>query len=121
MCSGVRGIGLGDLAEEPQEFLVPVPGIVGVGDLGGEQRSGALPDVVMGVLLGYPGPHPMPSAAYLRVHAITVGLDTPVLRTISHAASTSQSYGGTSTLTVNDISRRPGTRILGQGISLTGY
>ena len=24
MCSGVRGIGLGDLAEEPQEFLVPV-------------------------------------------------------------------------------------------------
>jgi hypothetical protein len=40
---------------------VPVPGLAGVGDLpgghlqGGEQRGGAVPDVVMGLLLGYPG------------------------------------------------------------------
>ena len=56
------GIGPGDLAQEPQEFLVPVPGVAGVGDLagghlqGGEQRGCAVPDVVMGLLLGYPGP-----------------------------------------------------------------
>jgi hypothetical protein len=56
------GISFRDLAEEPQELLVPVPGIAGVGDLpgghlqGGEQRSGAVPDVVMGLLLGDPGP-----------------------------------------------------------------
>jgi hypothetical protein len=46
--------------EEAQEFLVPVPGVAGVGDLaggdlqGGEQRGGAVPDVVAGLLLGDP-------------------------------------------------------------------
>ena len=55
------GIGFRDLAQEPQEFLVPVPGVAGVGDLagrylqGGEQRGGAVPDVVMGLLLRIPG------------------------------------------------------------------
>jgi hypothetical protein len=77
---------------------------------------------------------PVPSAAYRFFHKITVGLDTPVRRTISlvpipsaasstirarcasparidgdrtHEASTSRSRGGTSTFTVNAINHRP--------------
>ena len=77
---------------------------------------------------------PAPSAAYRFFHMITVGLDTPVRRTISfvpspspasstirarwasparidgdrtHEASTSRSRGGTSTVTVNGMNHRP--------------
>src|ERR1700678_1964437 len=48
-------VGPRDLAEEPQELLVAVPGAASVGDLaggdfqGGEQRGGAVPDVVTGL------------------------------------------------------------------------
>ena len=52
-------VGGGDLLPEPQELLVPVPGIAGVdgdlpdGDLqGGEQGGGAVALVVMGAPLG---------------------------------------------------------------------
>ena len=54
MCSSRARVGLRDLLEEPQELLVPVPGVAGVGDLAGgdlqrgEQRGGAVPDVVVG-------------------------------------------------------------------------
>jgi hypothetical protein len=53
---------LRDLPQEPQELLVAVPGVTGVGDLAGsdlqarEQRGGAVPDIVVGLLLGDPGP-----------------------------------------------------------------
>ena len=55
-------VGLGDLLEEPQELLVPVPVVAGVdhlagGDLErGEQGGGAVPDVVVGAGLGQPRP-----------------------------------------------------------------
>jgi hypothetical protein len=55
-------VGLGDLAEEYQELLVPVPGVAGAGDLAGrglqrgEQRGGAVPDVVVAALFRHPGP-----------------------------------------------------------------
>jgi len=55
-------VGLRDVAQEPQELLVPVPGVAGVGDLAGgdfesgEQRGGAVPDVVMGRFLRQAGP-----------------------------------------------------------------
>jgi hypothetical protein len=89
-----------------------------------------------------------PPAAYRRFQETTVGLDTPVRRTISlvpspsaasstilarcasparidgeraHEASTSRSRGGTSTLTVNAISHRPRTTTRGQEISLTRH
>ena len=41
--AGIRG---GDLLQEPQEFLVPVPWVAGVGDIAGSglQRGGAVPD-----------------------------------------------------------------------------
>jgi hypothetical protein len=91
---------------------------------------------------------PIPSAAYRFFHKITVGLDTPVRRTISlvpipsaasstirarwasparidgdltHEASTSRSRGGTSTLTVNGMNHRPRTITRGQGSSLTRH
>src|SRR6476659_9049094 len=54
-------VGLGDLLEETQELLVAVPGLAGVDDLagghlqGGEQRGGAVADVVVGGLLRHPG------------------------------------------------------------------
>ena len=91
---------------------------------------------------------PIPSAAYRFFHKITVGLDTPVRRTISlvpvpspasstilarwasparidgdltHEASTSRSRGGTSTFTVNGINHRPSAKTRGQGYSLTGH
>ena len=91
---------------------------------------------------------PIPSVAYLFFQAITVGLDSPVRRTISfvpipspasstirarcasparieveraHEASTSRSRGGTSTFTVNAITHSHGTEINGQGISLTRH
>ena len=91
---------------------------------------------------------PIPSAAYRLFHAITVGFDTPVRRTISfvptpsaasstirarcasparidgeraHETSTSRSRGGTSTLTVNGIGHGPGNGTRGQGISLTRH
>ena len=63
MCSSPPRVGLRDLLEEPQELLVPVPRVAGVGDLAGgdlqcgEQRGGAVADVVVGGLLRQPGPH----------------------------------------------------------------
>lgn len=48
------GVGAGDLFEEREELLVPVPGFAGRGDLPGrdlqrrEQGAGAVPDVVVG-------------------------------------------------------------------------
>src|SRR4051812_10878706 len=62
-CSSRRGIGDGDLLEEGQELLVAMPVGAGLGDLagghleGGEQRGGAVPDVVEAGRLGMPGPH----------------------------------------------------------------
>ena len=61
MCSSPPWIGLGDLLEEAQELLVAVPGQAGVDDLaggdleGGEQRGGAVADVVVRGLLRHPG------------------------------------------------------------------
>ena len=90
---------------------------------------------------------PVPSAAYRFFLKITVGLDTPVRRTISfvpipspasstilarwasparmdvartHEASTSRLRGGTSTHTVNAITHGHGTSTRGQHTSLTG-
>jgi len=51
------GVGAGDLLEEPQELLMPVPRPAGRGDLagrdlqGGEQGAGPVPDVVVGAFL----------------------------------------------------------------------
>jgi hypothetical protein len=89
--------------------------------------------------------------AQLRVrlfHKNTVGFETPVRRAISfvpvpsaasstilarcasparidvertHAASTSRSHGGTSTLTVNAITKRPRNATNGQEISLSTH
>jgi hypothetical protein len=50
-------VGLGDLLEELEELGVAVPRVAGVGHLaggdlqGGEQGGGAVPDIVMGLLL----------------------------------------------------------------------
>jgi hypothetical protein len=55
-------MGGGDLLQEPQELLVPVPRVARVGDLsggdleGGEQRGRAVPDIVMGLRLRDPRP-----------------------------------------------------------------
>ena len=55
------GVGAGDLLEEAQELLVAVARVAGVDDLagrdlqGGEQGRGAVPDVVVGLLLGQAG------------------------------------------------------------------
>ncbi len=52
------GVSAGDLLEELQEFLVPVPLVAGVSDApgrylqDGEQRGGAVALVVVGGLLG---------------------------------------------------------------------
>ena len=91
---------------------------------------------------------PVPSAAYRFFHKITVGLDTPVRRTISfvpipsaasstilarwasparidgdrtHEVSTSRSRGGTSTFTVNGMNHHPPTITGGQDSSLTEH
>jgi hypothetical protein len=54
------GVGAGEVAQEDQELLVPVPrfahsGVAG-GDLEcGEQGGGAVPDVIVGAFLGLPG------------------------------------------------------------------
>jgi hypothetical protein len=56
-------IGTGDLAQEGQELLMAVPLGAGLGDLAGghlqrgEQRGGAVPDVVRAGGLRMPGPH----------------------------------------------------------------
>ena len=48
-------VGLGDVLEERQEFLVAMPRVAGVGHLAGgdlecgEQGGGAVPDVVVGL------------------------------------------------------------------------
>ncbi len=55
-------VGLRDQAEESQELLVPVARVARIGDLAGgdlqrgEQRGGAVPDVVVAALFGHPGP-----------------------------------------------------------------
>jgi hypothetical protein len=57
-------VGAGDLLEEGQELLVAVAGSALVGDApggdlqGGKQRGRPVPQVVMGALLGPPGPDP---------------------------------------------------------------
>jgi hypothetical protein len=58
-----RRVGGGDLLEEPQDLLVPVAGVAGVGDLagggvqGGEQASHPAAGVVVGLPLGDAGAH----------------------------------------------------------------
>src|SRR4051794_16304555 len=55
------GIGLGDLFEEAQELLMPVPRLTGRGEVAGgdlqrgEQRGGAVPHIVVAAPLGQPG------------------------------------------------------------------
>ena len=57
------GVAAGEVAEEDQELLVPVPWFAHAGDLAGgdlergEQGGGAVPDVVVGALLGMAGLH----------------------------------------------------------------
>ena len=57
------GVAAGEVAEEDQELLVPVPWSCKAGDLAGgdlergEQGGGAVPHVVMGAFLGLPGLH----------------------------------------------------------------
>ena len=57
-------VGAGDLLEEGQELLVAVAGRALVGEVsggdlqGGNQRGRPVPEVVMGGLLGPPGPDP---------------------------------------------------------------
>jgi hypothetical protein len=57
------GVGPGDVFEERQEFLVAVTRFADPGDLAGgnvqrgEQRGGAVADVVVGVALGDPDLH----------------------------------------------------------------
>jgi hypothetical protein len=56
-------VGIGDLLDEAQEFLMAVPGIAGVGDLAGgylqrgEQCGGAVPKIAMGLARGQSGEH----------------------------------------------------------------
>jgi hypothetical protein len=58
---GHAGIGRRDVLEEGQELLVPVLGVAGAGHLAGrglqrgEQRGGAVPDVVVAALFRGPG------------------------------------------------------------------
>jgi hypothetical protein len=57
------GICRGGLLQEPQELLVPAPGVAGVRHLtgggiqGGEQAGDAVPGVIVGLPLGDPRPY----------------------------------------------------------------
>jgi hypothetical protein len=57
------GIAAGEVAEEDQELLVPVPRLAQASDLAGgdlkrgEQRGGSVSDLVVGTALGLPGLH----------------------------------------------------------------
>ena len=57
------GVAAGEVAQEDQELLVPVPWLAQAGDLAGsdlergEQRGGSVSYVVVGALLGLPGLH----------------------------------------------------------------
>jgi hypothetical protein len=61
MCSLRGDRARSDLAQEPEELLVPVPRVAGAGNLAGgglqrgERRGGAVPDVVAAALFRDPG------------------------------------------------------------------
>src|SRR3954447_5853027 len=76
------GIGGGDLLEEGQELLVAVPVGAGLGDLagghleGGEQRGGAVPDVIEAGRLRMSGAHRQRRRAALQRLDLRLLIDT---------------------------------------------
>ena len=95
--AGVR-VGGSDLLEELEELLVPVLRIARVGDLPGgdvergEQRRGAVADVVVGLPLGDAGPHRQDGLAALQRLALGLLIDADDHRRVTRVSSSTHDY-----------------------------